>query len=178
MGRSRYKIYEEQYPYFITSTIKDGLPLLSKPALANVVLESLTYLHTERKITVYGYVIMGNHFHAIVKGEDLAKQLRLTKSFMARSMVDVMKEKGNSRLLSQIAFRKLRHKLRSDYQVWDEGFHPKQIFNNKMMNQKLEYMHFNPVKAGFVDRPEHWRYSSARNYLGEEGVIPITIYSG
>ena len=93
-------------------------------------------------------------------------------------MVDLMKANGNSKLLSQIAFRKLRHKLRSDFQVWEEGFHPKQLFNDEMLIQKLEYMHFNPVKAGFVDRPEHWRYSSARNYLGEKGVIPITVYSG
>jgi REP element-mobilizing transposase RayT len=121
---------------------------------------------------------MGNHFHAIVKGDDLAKKLRLTKSFMARSMVDLMKKKGKSILLSQIAFRKLRHKLRSDYQVWEEGFHPKQLFNDTVVNQKLEYIHFNPVKAGFIDHPEHWRYSSARNYLGEEGMIPITVYSG
>ncbi|WP_020401871.1 REP-associated tyrosine transposase [Gracilimonas tropica] len=178
MGRSRYKIYEEHYPYFITSTIIDGLPLLSKPELAQIVLESLTYLQTERKVIVYGYVIMGNHFHAIVQGIDLAKKLRLTKSYMARSMVDLLTENGNSKLLSQIAFRKLRHKLRSDYQVWEEGFHPKQLFNDEMVNQKLDYIHFNPVSAGFVGRAEHWRYSSARNYLGQEGVIPITIYSG
>lgn len=100
MGRSRYKIYEEHYPYFITSTIKDGLPFLSKPSLAEIVLESLTYLQKVRKVHMYGYVIMENHFHAIVKGEDLAKNLRLTKSFMARRMVDAMKEDGNSKLLS------------------------------------------------------------------------------
>ncbi|MEX0722527.1 MAG: transposase [Gracilimonas sp.] len=178
MGRSRYKIYEEHYPYFITSTIKDGLPLLSKPELAQVVLESLTYLQNARNVQLYGYVIMENHFHAVVKGEDLAKKLRLTKSFMARMMVDVMIENGNSKLLSQIAFRKLRHKLKSDYQVWEEGFHPKQLFNNELLVQKLEYMHYNPVKAGFVERPEHWRYSSMKNYLGQEGLIPVTIYAG
>lgn len=178
MGRSRFIIYEEHYPYFITNTTKDGLPLLSRPKLAEIILESLTFLQKVRKVDVYGYVIMENHFHAIVKGEDLAKKLRLTKSFMARNIVDAMKEDGNSRLLNQIAFRKLRHKSRSDYQVWEEGFHPKQLFNDEMVNQKLEYMHFNPVKAGFVDRPEHWRYSSARIYLGDEGLIPVTIYSG
>jgi hypothetical protein len=37
----------------------------------------------------------------------------------------------------------------------------------------LNNIHFNPVKAGFVDRPRDWGYSSARNYAGEEGVIPV-----
>ncbi|MFP8488861.1 REP-associated tyrosine transposase [Gracilimonas sp. Q87] len=178
MGRSRYKIYAEHYPYFITSTIKDGLPLLSNPKLAKTVLDSLTFLQTERKVLIYGYVIMENHFHAIVKGEDLAKKLRLAKSFMAREIIDILRADKNARLLSQIAFRKLKHKLKCDYQVWAEGFHPKQLSNNEMVAQKLEYIHFNPVVRGFVERPEHWRYSSVRDYLGGEGLIPITIYSG
>jgi hypothetical protein len=42
-----------------------------------------------------------------------------------------------------------------------------------MVRQKLEYIHHNPVKRGYVDSPEHWRYSSARNYLGEPGLIAI-----
>lgn len=78
MGRNRYKIYEEHYPYFITSTIKDGLPFLSKPSWAEIVLESLKYLQKVRKVHIYRYVIMENHFHVILKGEDLAKKLRLT----------------------------------------------------------------------------------------------------
>ncbi|MEQ8524494.1 transposase [Gracilimonas sp.] len=178
MGRSRYRIFEEHYPYFITSTIKDGLPLFAKPEIAQVVLESLVFLQNSRNVQLYGYVIMENHFHAVVKGGDLSKKLRLTKSFMARKMIDLMKENGNSKLLSQIAFRKLIHKLRSEHQVWEEGFHPKQLTCDEIVAQKLEYIHNNPVARGFVDRPEYWRYSSARNYLGQEGLIPVTIYAG
>lgn len=178
MGRSRYRIYEEYYPYFITSTIKDGLPLLSFPKLANIVLDSFIFIQRERKITIYGYLIMENHFHAIVKGEELSKNLRLAKSFMARAMVDILKRDGNRRLLKQIAFRKLKHKKRIDYQVWEEGFHPIQLTSGEMLIQKLEYIHYNPVKRGYVDYPEHWRYSSARDYAGREGLIPITVYTG
>lgn len=41
------------------------------------------------------------------------------------------------------------------------------------MRQKLDYIHRNPVEHGYVDLPEHWRYSSARNYAGLEGVIEV-----
>jgi hypothetical protein len=48
-----------------------------------------------------------------------------------------------------------------------------------MMNQKIEYVHSNPVKAGFVDLPQHWRHSSARNDFGEDNaVIPVALFSG
>jgi hypothetical protein len=47
------------------------------------------------------------------------------------------------------------------------------IENPKVLRQKLDYIHLNPVKRGFVDLPKHWRYSSARNYLGQEGLLPV-----
>ena len=43
-----------------------------------------------------------------------------------------------------------------------------------MMRQKLEYIHDNPVKRGYVDRPEYWRYSSARKYAGDDALIRVT----
>jgi hypothetical protein len=42
-----------------------------------------------------------------------------------------------------------------------------------MMRQKIEYIHHNPVKRGYVDDDVHWRYSSARNYAGQEGLLKI-----
>ena len=47
------------------------------------------------------------------------------------------------------------------------------IFSETVMREKLDYIHMNPVKRGYVDKPEHWRYSSARNYLGETGIMPV-----
>jgi hypothetical protein len=46
------------------------------------------------------------------------------------------------------------------------------------MESFIDYIHFNPVKAGFVNLPEHWRYSSALNYLAKDGIIPITLFIG
>jgi len=48
------------------------------------------------------------------------------------------------------------------------------IQNDEMMWQKLEYIHNNPVERGYVDDPLHWRYSSARNYAGQKGLVPVT----
>ena len=42
-----------------------------------------------------------------------------------------------------------------------------------VMRQKLEYIHNNPVKRGFVDLPEHWRWSSARNYAEGGGLTDV-----
>ena len=60
------------------------------------------------------------------------------------------------------------------HQVWQEDFHPKQIISDEMLLQKIEYIHYNPVKRGYVSLPEHWNYSSVRNViLNEEDLVEL-----
>ncbi|MEX0720525.1 MAG: transposase, partial [Balneolaceae bacterium] len=154
------------------------LPLFTFPEVADVILEVLTFLQEERDVKLYAYVIMENHIHFIVEGGDLKKKLRLSKSFAANRIIDVLKERGKSKILDRLKWSKLKHKKHIIHQVWAEGLHPIQLTSVEMVNQKMEYIHMNPVKRGYVDRPEHWRYSSARHYLGGEGLIPITLFGG
>ena len=76
-------------------------------------------------------------------------------------------------ILEQLAFYKKAHKHDRAYQLWEEGSHAEWIQNDFIMRQKIEYIHQNPVKRGYVDKAEYWRYSSARNYLGETGLLEI-----
>lgn len=68
---------------------------------------------------------------------------------------------------------KKQFKKDRDYQFWQEGFHPEQIYSEEMMRQKIEYIHYNPVRRGYIDGPEHWRYSSVRSYTGKTGLIDV-----
>jgi putative transposase len=125
-------------------------------------------------LAVFGFVILENHLHLIASAPDLAKEIGDFKSFTARKILDLLAEKKARMLLEQLAYHKARHKLDSDYQLWQEGSHPQKIDHDEMMRQKLEYIHSNPVKRGYVDDPEHWRYSSARVYARREGLLPVT----
>ena len=69
-------------------------------------------------------------------------------------------------LLNQFSYYRAKYKT-SSHQIWQEGFHPQEIVSDAMMLQKLEYMHNNPVRAGLVAAPEHWRYSSAHEWMPE-----------
>jgi putative transposase len=61
------------------------------------------------------------------------------------------------------------------YQFWRQDNQPKQLETNTYMDEKLQYVHNNPVVAGYVSRPEDWIYSSARSYAGEQGLLPIVL---
>ncbi|MBX9852075.1 MAG: hypothetical protein K2X86_09985 [Cytophagaceae bacterium] len=65
------------------------------------------------------------------------------------------------------------NKHNGNFQFWREGNHPIELFDNKTMQQKLDYIHDNPVEAGFVEKPEDWLWSSARDYVGGKGLLEI-----
>jgi hypothetical protein len=96
------------------------------------------------------------------------------KSYTAGQIIDYLKDKDAYRVLEQLAWQKKRHKKDREYQLWQEGSHPQLIQGEQMMRQKIAYIHDNPVKRGYVDDPTHWRYSSARNYAGQTGLLDVT----
>ena len=180
MGRSIYRIHQDHYPYFLTSSIIiiEGIPLFKDPIIVDHVLKGLNFLQTDREFELNAYVIMENHIHLIAKAEGLSKHIKNFKAFTAHQIIQYLNENRKFKTLHLLRRAKLKHKIESKYQVWQKGFHPMQLFNYKIMAQKLDYIHFNPVKRGYVDDPVHWRYSSARNYRGQEGLIPVTIFRG
>jgi len=160
-------------PYFVTSTTVNWLPLFSNPTIAKIVFDSLSYLQQNQRIILYAYVLMENHIHLVAAAEDLSKELGNFKSFTARQSIDCYQQAGNSYILEQLAANKLPNKIDRDYQFWQEGFGPKRIHDHTMMEQKINYIHYNPVRRGYVEAPEHWIYSSARNYLGMPGLLEV-----
>mgnify|MGYP006299143831 CR=1 FL=1 len=173
MGRSRYRIHQTQAPYFVTCTILQWIPLFTRPDTVAIILDALRYRQTNMNWRVYGYVILENHIHLIVQSNDLILDLPRFKSYTARQLIDYLKQNRVTRILNQLAYFRKAHKSDRDYQLWEEGSHPQHIESEDVLKQKLEYIHYNPVKRGYVDDPLHWRYSSARNYAGLPGLIPI-----
>jgi REP element-mobilizing transposase RayT len=173
MSRSRYRIFETEYPYFMTCTIVGWAPVFTRPETFQVIYDSWRFLQSERQFQLFAYVILENHLHLIASAPDLSVVMRHFKSFTARQIIDLLEQRGVRVLLQQLRALKLRHKKESTYQVWQEGSHPQQIRDEEMMRQKIEYIHNNPVVRGYVDDPLDWRHSSARNYAGRPGLIEV-----
>ena len=63
-----------------------------------------------------------------------------------------------------------------DYQFWIQDNHPIQLSSGNMIEQRLNYIHNNPVEAGFVVQPEHWKWSSAYDYQGgKQGILDVIL---
>lgn len=122
---------------------------------------------------------MTSHIHAILssrEGHDLVATIRDFKKFTSKELIRLIKEVPESRrewLLNKFNYEAKRTKRGKDYLLWQEGYHAKQIETIEFLEEKLDYIHDNPVEGGFVSCSEDYLYSSARNYAGELGVMDV-----
>jgi len=157
----------------MTSTVVAWLPVFSNPTLTSIVLDSWRFLQAQREIKILAWVILENHLHWIGVGPQLSRRVGEFKSFTATSILKQLKAAGSKTLLQELAYYKLRHKVDQEHQLWQEGSHPQIIETEEMMWQKIEYIHNNPLRRGYVDDPIHWRYSSARSYAQMPGLLDV-----
>jgi REP element-mobilizing transposase RayT len=154
----------------VTCTIVEWLPVFTSQACCDILVKSLQHCRDRKGLKIYAWVILDTHFHAILTAPDLSAVLRDLKSFTAHQVLMQLEVEGRQWLLNQLHYYREVHKP-NDYQVWQEGSHPQVITTDEAMEQKLEYLHNNPVKRGWVTAPEHWCYSSAHEWLA--GAQPL-----
>jgi len=136
-----------------------------------IIINSLKHCIENKNLNLFAYVVLDNHFHLVASAPDLSGILSSLKKYTAKEIIIQIKNDRKDWILNQFSYYKKAYKKGSEYQVWQEGFHPQLIMSEKVMLQKIEYIHNNPVKRGLVDNQEHWRYSSARNYILDDNSI-------
>ena len=108
--RSRYKFYEEHYPYFITSTVVEWLPIFTTAACCDILVNSLLHCRRHKGMKIYAWVILDNHFHAIISGPELSKTIRALKGFTAQALIEQIKSEKREWLVNQLAYFCAAHK--------------------------------------------------------------------
>jgi len=169
--RSRYRVREPHAPHFITSTVVAWLSVFTTAARCDILVESFEYCRRNKGLEIFAWVILDNHFHAVVAAPELSRVVGDFKRHTAQKIMDQIEKESCSWLLHELKFHRAGDKSESDRQFWQEGFHPQVLTDDVTIDQKLDYLHNNPVKRGLVAAPEHWRYSSAHEWL--TGAVPV-----
>ena len=179
---TRYKIYDPEGLYFLTLTTVGWLDIFTRKTYKDILIESLRYCQENKGLLLYAFVIMSNHLHLIVQakeGVDLIATIGDFKKYTARQIIDQIQESGKESrkewLLYQMQWFARKNSRKQEYQMWQSDNHPEEMISPKFIYQKLEYLHFNPVKAGLVEEPAHYVYSSAAYYEREKGILPVRI---
>ena len=174
----RYLFTEGISTYFCTFTVVDWLPLFVKPTFTDIISESLFFCSENKGLKIHGYVIMPNHIHAIFSDDTndnqrLHKTISEFRSFTGHKLAGLM---DNNCPTSWLNITRTAAESDRERRIWQSGWHAEAVVHQDFFEQKLSYMHNNPVRAGFVALPEHWVHSSARLWLlGERGQVPICL---
>lgn len=178
----KYKIFDDELPYFVTFTIVKWIDLFTRNEYRNVILDSLKYCQINKGLIIYSYCIMTNHIHLIISSKKnalLSNLIRDFRSYTSKQLIKAIQlnpQESRKEWLLQI-FKEEGSKRKSNqtYQLWKRNYHPIELDNRKLFNEKVEYIHQNPVKAGFVFEAKQYVFSSALNYCGKPGLIDVTI---
>ena len=151
--------------------------MLADDNCKDIIINSLKFLVTDKRIVLNAFVIMSNHFHAIWQPLAAFKPSDIQASFMKYTAQQLKRftEKNNKEFLATF----LVNKEDRAYQIWKRRPLSVELRTSHVFNQKLEYIHYNPVKNGLCINPEDYHYSSARFYYnGKDDFGMLTHYSG
>jgi REP element-mobilizing transposase RayT len=173
-----YKINNQYAAHYVTLQVVFWIDLFTRQAYRDIFIESLKYSQQNKNLEIYAYVVMSNHVHLLAKSlsGDLSGTLRDLKKYTSKKFIERITDEPESRrewMLRLFAFAAKRQNKAGDYQVWTHENHAEEIYSNTFIQQKVEYIHQNPVRGGLVQFPQEYVYSSAKNYAGEDGLVDV-----
>lgn len=175
----KYKIRDNEAAYFVTLTTVGWVDLFTRKNQKLAIVNSLKYCQNKKGLEIYGWCLMPSHLHILCKCEaegGLSALLRDFKKFTSKQAIQLILAEPESRRVRLLNhFRDACRHLKRDqeYKVWQDGNHAVEVFSNKFIYEKLEYIHQNPVKVMIVANPEDYLFSSARNYAGLDYLIDV-----
>jgi REP element-mobilizing transposase RayT len=179
----KYKIYDNERPYFITMTVVGWIDIFTRKELKLLIVDSLKYCQKYKGLDIYGWCLMPSHLHMICgadQGFNLSDILRDFKKFTSKALVKAINEIGESRneWLIELFRRYCKHLKRDQqFKVWQDGNNAKVVVSNDFFFEKLKYIHDNPVVDMIVQTPEDYLFSSARNYADMDYLLEVIVES-
>lgn len=177
MSRS-YKFHNPEGVYFVSFAVVEWLDVFTRIEYKKILLESLRYCQQNKGMEIFAWCIMSNHVHLIFRSSTKQKPELLLgdfKRFTSKAIVKAISEnpKENRKEILLDQFKKAGSKSSNVkvFQFWRHDNRPIELWSNKVIDEKINYIHQNPVEKGLVFRAEDYLFSSAADYAGEQGLL-------
>lgn len=173
-----YQFHNPEGAYFVSFAIVEWLDVFRKNEYKDILVESLQYCQQVKGMVIYAWCIMTNHVHLIFRSTNdqkpellLGDFKRFTSKAIVRAIQNNPKESRKEWLLQKFYQAGKKSSNVKKYQFWRHDNKPIELWSNKVIDEKIRYIHNNPVEEGLVYYPEDYIYSSARDYSGEKGIL-------
>ena len=152
----------QYHPQFFTATVYQWKHLLKPAKYKDTIVNSLRFLSEQARAKIFSFVIMNNHLHLVWQIQPPHKREEVQRDFLkytAQRIIDDLKI-NHPEVLKHFEVEEKDRK----YRIWQRDSLSTDLFTHAVFMQKLEYIHYNPVKAGLCMLPEEYYYSSASFY--------------
>lgn len=161
-----YKTHEDGL-FFVSFSVVGWLDVFTRRDYQDLLIDSIIYCQQNKGLELFSYCIMPSHVHWIAARKEgkLSDVLRDFKAHTAKELMNAIAhhpaESRREWLMHQFHYFAGLSAQKQEKQFWKHDNHAFALYSNELIDQKIEYIHRNPVEAGFVNEPEEWRLSSA-----------------
>ena len=171
----KYKFHNPEGVYFVSFAVQGWVDVFTRNEYKNILVDNLKYCQENKGLEIFAWCIMTNHVHLIIRasGEILLQDiLRDYKKFTSKAIIHAIEENIQE---SRKEWLLQQFRTPEGYRFWRGDNKPIELWSNKVIDQKIDYIHMNPVGEGLVFRPEDYVYSSAVDYAGENGLLDVLV---
>lgn len=178
----KYKFNDKEGIYFVTSTVVDWIDIFTRNIYRDILINSFRFCQLNQGLQIHAWILMPSHFHLIcsfINNKDPGLVIKNIKSFTAIRLIDAIinnqQESRKEWVLDLFEKNGEANKSNHRFQFWQHENHPVLLSNKKMYDQRLNYLHENPVRSGFVREPQEWLYGSGVDYYSpnEKGLLDL-----
>ena len=176
----KYKFGDNDKLYFISYAVVYWIDVFIRREYREIIIDSWKYCQQHKGLEIYGWVIMPSHVHLIIgsnneKLDGIVRDMKShTSTQLRKCITDYNGESRKEWMLWMMERAGKKNSNNDNWQFWQQHNKPISLLNQEIFQQKLTYIHNNPVVAGFVEKPEDWLFSSASDFYGKKGVIELS----
>ena len=175
----KHKFYNKEGLYFVSFAVVYWIDVFVREEYFQVLINSLDYCRNQKGMEIYCYCLMPSHVHLIFRAQennpgDILRDFKRHTSMQIQAVVESNnRESRRDWILWMMEKAGKANSNVSKRQFWQQHNKPIELWTPEVINQKVDYIHMNPVVSGFVAEPEHWKFSSALDYAGGKGGLEI-----
>lgn len=177
----KYKFYNKEGLYFVSFATVYWIDVFVRDIYCYSIVESLDYCRKNKGMEIYAWCIMPSHIHLVFRAKennpgDVIRDLKTyTSKKVQKEIEENVQESRKEWMLWMMKRAGEKNSNVKHRQFWQQHNKPIELWSAEVIQQKVDYVHFNPVEAGFVSEPHHWKYSSAIDYSGDKGLLQIDL---
>ena len=163
--------------HYVTVVTHNRIQVFRSHQACRFLVDALANAREKYSFKLIGYVVMPDHVHMIVNPleQNIKIILKQIKGASAHHIIKWLRAEGHEKSLEKLKLDNPK-KRAHQYALWLEKFFPVELWSFKFVQQKLQYIHNNPVRAGLCKHPADWQWSSYRAYFPHEpGSVPVEI---